>query len=247
MRAARLRRLPAEGFVPPHPAATDAAFAADVRAFAAAFWSLTPADRRARWKALAGCPVGAAAARLGDLEPGLGVVPVAQPDPRAAELSDLVRELFVLPPAARAARRVAWLTAADRRDAKWVAASRAVLRTDLPLARLDERLFDWFSLGDRPAAVPAVAESAARVRWPGRPVSEPVPVAAPAAAAGGLGCLTGPGAIIFALIVVVRIIIAVSGSSRSPSSTYPPPRPPVNAPAPNFGPPPQPWQPPAGR
>ncbi len=225
--------------MPPYAAAPDAAFAADVRAFAAAFWSLPPADRRARWRELAGRPVGPAAARLADLEPGLGVAPAAQPDPRAAELADLVRELFVLPPAERAARRGAWLAVAARRDPAWAAASRAVLRTDLPLARLDERLFDWFSTGDRPAAVAAVADADAWVRRPGRPVHQPGrpvldPGAAvvPAANAGGLGCLTGPGAVIFALFVIVRIIIAAAGSSRStPPPTYTPP--PAYTPAPS--------------
>ncbi|MFO0796697.1 MAG: hypothetical protein U0804_04415 [Gemmataceae bacterium] len=226
-RTAVLRSLPRLGFAPPPPAAVPAdphaAFAADVAAFAAAFWALPPAERRERWQGLADNPVGPAAARLMALEPGLGVEPVAQADPRAAEVARLVKELFVLPPAARAARRLAWLTAADRTGAPWATAARAVLRADLPLARLDARLFDWFTRGERPAAVGAVAESAAWVR------RRPQPVAAAPAAAGGLGCLSGPGAIVVVVVVVLRLIFAAGGPSRS-SSQPPPYRPPVVAP-----------------
>ena len=43
------------------------------------------------------------------------------------------------------------------------------------------------------------------VHQPGRPVLDPGAAVVPAANAGGLGCLTGPGAVIFALFVIVRI------------------------------------------
>src|SRR5581483_6909525 len=99
--AAFLRRLPAEGYVPPEAwaaglnaaagtglpvtpaAATDEAarLAEDVGAFAALFWLLPPATRRARWQALTarrpGWPV---ALRLAALEPGLDVVVKDDPD-----------------------------------------------------------------------------------------------------------------------------------------------------------------------
>ena len=111
-RAAFLRALPRWGFAPP---AADASailpddpagcFAARVDEFAAGFWLLTPDAREVGWGALSAAAVGPAAARLADLRPGLGVVPVLPRDPDAAAVAALVRELFALPPRARAARR----------------------------------------------------------------------------------------------------------------------------------------------
>jgi hypothetical protein len=119
-RAAFLRSLPACGFVPPEadvaalggelPAGAAAdRFAADVRAFAVEFWALAPPDRRARWEALTARAAGPAAARLGELRRALDVTAAAPADPAAAELAALGRELFVLPPRERTARREAWL------------------------------------------------------------------------------------------------------------------------------------------
>jgi hypothetical protein len=164
-RAAFLRALPAHGFAPPAAdvaavegcatPAGDAAdrFAAEVRAFAAGFWSLTPTDRAAKWRELSARPVGPAAAWLAELAPGLDAIRVPQRDPAAAEVAAFARELFVLPPRERAARRVEWLTtgAADFRRRK--AVGRVAVRTDPWLARLEPRLFRYLESCTTPARV----------------------------------------------------------------------------------------------
>jgi hypothetical protein len=208
-------------------AAEVGAFAAEVGAFAAGFWDLPPTARRARWAALtARASDPAAAARLAELGPGLAVVPVTQSDAAAAAVAGLVKELFVLPPAARAARRLGWLTAAGRRDPEWVAAVRTVLRTDRPLARLDARLFDWYSGEPGPVAVAAAPEHGrpvpagnyARVysepwalpSYPGR--SRPPADGSRGVPAWGLGIL---------VVVLVKIVLAVVSSTAAPSYQNP--------------------------
>ncbi|HEX4608196.1 MAG TPA: hypothetical protein VH092_08315 [Urbifossiella sp.] len=164
-----LRSLTGYGFTPPEAgvaalAAAGAAvpvaaglaalrFEQEVGRFAAAFWGLAPADRTARWTALAAAAVGPAAARLHELGPGLEVVPAGHADPAAAGVAALVGELFVLPARARAVRRLQWLTDAVPRLVARTRAARAVLRDDMPLARLEPQLFDWLAGGDPPVRV----------------------------------------------------------------------------------------------
>ncbi|HEX4608192.1 MAG TPA: hypothetical protein VH092_08295, partial [Urbifossiella sp.] len=104
-----------------------AAFAAEVEAFAAVFWSLAPAERRARHDSLWGFRCGPAAARLGELRAGLDVVPITGSGPAVQEVVRLVQDLFVLPARARAARRMARLKKAVR-PREWDRAARDVLR-----------------------------------------------------------------------------------------------------------------------
>lgn len=154
--AALLRALPETEFVPPaeRVAAANAlagtaapvgrafdveeALRDEVTGFAARFWSLAPPDRLVAWADLS--RRGADAVRLRELEPGLDVAVSTLADPAAEELAALVRELFVLPPRARAIRRNQWLLehAADA-DA-WRAAHAALLRDAPALAALEPRL-----------------------------------------------------------------------------------------------------------
>lgn len=98
-RAALLARLPVLGFVPPEDAAPwaraarSAAFAAAVEAFAAAYWSLAPADRRERYNQLWEARYGSAAARLGLLRSGLDRTRESAGDPGPTTHDELVREL----------------------------------------------------------------------------------------------------------------------------------------------------------
>jgi hypothetical protein len=128
-RAAFLRRLAAEGFIPPEsvvaavnvlagtacpvtPAAVDGPTGpdAEVEEFVRAYWSLAPAARRARWETLfAGNRNGSTRAVLRRLEAGLDVVVFPHADTIAEEIADLVRELFLLPPRERSLRRATWL------------------------------------------------------------------------------------------------------------------------------------------
>lgn len=163
-RAAFLRALPGCGFAPPEaavaalggelPAGVAAdRFAADVRAFAEVFWTLAPADRRARWDALTARAAGPVAAWLRELGDALDIIPAVHAEPAAAEVAAAVRELAVLSGRDRAARRRAWLADAPDRFAARRRAARVVLRDDLPLARLESLLFDYLATGARPRAV----------------------------------------------------------------------------------------------
>lgn len=170
-RAAFLRSLPAHGFAPPEadvaalggdlPAGAAAdRFAADVRAFAAEFWALAPADRRARWEALTARAAGPAAGWLRELRPALDEIPTAPADPATAELAGLVRELVVLPPRARAARRAAWLTEYAAELPLWPTAAAE--------ARLDRRLSAWLAKGVAPERIDRQKWVEIRDRWRAR-------------------------------------------------------------------------------
>jgi hypothetical protein len=166
--AAFLRALPADQFVPPEEAAVavnalagtalplsargEAVAASDLGAevagFAAAFWSLPPADRRPRWAGLsARCGDNHLRNQLTALQPGLDVEVKPHPDPTTEELAALVRELFVLPPHAQALRRVAWLAErADRYKAVVDCACRLIAENAATI-HLNPVLFAWFSNG----------------------------------------------------------------------------------------------------
>ncbi|QDU18384.1 hypothetical protein [Urbifossiella limnaea] len=117
-RADLLARLPAVGFLPPEDAApwsvaTRAAeFRAAVEGFAAAYWSLPPAKRGARYDRLSAAAYGPAAARLGLLESGLDVTREAGDDPTPTTLDQLVRELAAIRRRARVEKREARRTTA---------------------------------------------------------------------------------------------------------------------------------------
>ncbi|MFO0796699.1 MAG: hypothetical protein U0804_04425 [Gemmataceae bacterium] len=147
-RAAFLRALPGHGFTPPDGAvpAGDAVaqFTADVRAFAAEFWALPPAERRARWESLSARAAGPAAARLGELRRSLDAVR----DPAASEVTALAYELFVLPPRERAARRAHWLTTHRPAPPRATAAP-----ANVTAARLEPQLFKWVAAGVRPERI----------------------------------------------------------------------------------------------
>lgn len=160
--SAFLRALPADGFLPPAEKAAavnalagtslpvgkdydaDELLREEVRAFAANFWTLPPAERLTAWADLSRRATGErAAAALLALEPGLDVDADPLPDPGAEELAALARALFVLPPRERAIRRNEWLAARASDGALWpqVIAAFAELRRLAPArAALDPQL-----------------------------------------------------------------------------------------------------------
>ncbi|MBN9523620.1 hypothetical protein J0H58_34765 [bacterium] len=149
-----LRRLPRDGFLPAEDAAPwsragrCAAFAADVEAFAAGYWAMPPAERRARFNALWNARYGPAAGRLGLLEDGLDVAG----DGRAATThAGLVRELEVIRHQAVAAR----LDEMRARTIMWPVPA-PVARTDAAPERPVEELpaFDEYRLPRRPSGAP---------------------------------------------------------------------------------------------
>ncbi|MBN9523618.1 hypothetical protein J0H58_34755 [bacterium] len=174
--AAFLRALPGHGFAPPEAdvppglpgADTAARSAAEVSAFAAEFWALPADERVARWSALTAGAVGPARPRLRELQAGTCVEPVAQADAGAVELAALVKELVALPPRARAVRRFDWLAERATDLRRWRTASRVVLRTDLSLAALEPRLFEWLAVGRAPERVEYQTWVDARDRWRAR-------------------------------------------------------------------------------
>ncbi|HEX4608193.1 MAG TPA: hypothetical protein VH092_08300 [Urbifossiella sp.] len=156
-RTALLERLTRDGFVPPDGTATwsaaarCAAFAAEVEAFAVAFWSLAPAGRRQRYETLWETRYGPAAARLAELEPGLDMVPVPQPDPVGEEVEQLIRDLFVLHPRDRTACRATWAAAAaaEAEPQKPSVADRAAVAVVGPVAGLERGLLGVLREGVR--------------------------------------------------------------------------------------------------
>ncbi|MFO0796698.1 MAG: hypothetical protein U0804_04420 [Gemmataceae bacterium] len=157
-RPAVLRALPRAGFVLPPGAAVvppnpTAAFAADVTVFAAAYWALPPAERRARWERLSTRAAGPAAAWLAELGDALDVSQLTQPEADAAAVAAVARELATLPPGARAARRTAWLAGCVASFPRWRDAGRAACLADPMLAALDARLFAALAARHPPARV----------------------------------------------------------------------------------------------
>lgn len=181
-RAAFLRRLAADGFLPPEecvvganllagaslpvgPDGTaDAAARAreDVGAFAAGYWALAPAARKARWAELtAAAPDEPTRRRLAHLEGGLGIGVSVHPNPLVEEAAAAVRELYVLGPRDRAVRRAAWFAERSGRLEELRDASRR-LQADAPrLAALDPDLFRRLTIGAGLELLPAIDSRAA--------------------------------------------------------------------------------------
>jgi hypothetical protein len=189
-RAAFLRRLSSAGLVPPpewrsavrtltgYPACGPAALAdagttadqglrAEVEAFAEAFWSLTPAARRACWQALldrcsADLPL---ATRLRRLEAGVDLesIPPGGDRSRSEELAGMVQALFVLKPAARAARRREQIATLRAPASAWADAARQLLEYQPARAALEPALIERLTTPPRPARRRAAA--AAKPTW----------------------------------------------------------------------------------
>jgi hypothetical protein len=158
VRAAWLRRLPQEDFVPSselrwalaallrrqteggwEARADEAASAAEeqrlrskVEAFAETFWDLPPAERRRCWQELRDrCAFAPALrARLDLLQAGLDInAGKPSSDARVNELANCVRELFVLRPGSRARVRRDILSRMDGKRKEWIRAVRHLRRS----------------------------------------------------------------------------------------------------------------------
>lgn len=174
--AAFLRALPGDDFLPPaeRVAAVNALAGTglptipdptaeqilreEVNAFAKAYWTLEPAERKTAWAELS--RRGANEARLRELQPGLEAITKPLDVPVAEELAALMREFFVLPPRERAIRRNFWLAAHAAEEDKWREAF-ATVQKELPgLAALDVPLFTMLSQLGALASVGKVASEA---------------------------------------------------------------------------------------
>lgn len=253
-RAEFLRRLAASGFLP--APAVVAAFNAvtgstlpdgrtageadpddraplrdDVDGFAAAYWSLSPTERLARWAGLmtrCGPVEDAIAARLWQLETGLEVEVKTDPNPVIAAVAALIRELYLLPPRPRAVRRNRWL--ADRGDLHELAEpARDLAATDEALAALEPTLVARLCGG---RAVPPPVT-------PGEPppdnfstirsTSAPATAAAGAGPGGRMGLALG----VFVVLQCLRLMVGQTSGNAGPAAV---PAPPPVATWPSFGP-----------
>jgi hypothetical protein len=179
VRAAWLRRLPADDFVPSsearyalhtllHPQAEDgwrtkAQEAADeqdeerlrgeVEAFAVQFWEVPLGERRQRWQSLAErCAFAPALrARLRQLEAGLDVnARDLSEDARVVELAEHVSELFVLRPGPRARARQAFLRRTRANREEWRTAARRLCCVSPKLAALGKDLLNKIKNARKP-------------------------------------------------------------------------------------------------
>ncbi|HEY7424971.1 MAG TPA: hypothetical protein VH682_12140 [Gemmataceae bacterium] len=171
VRAAWLKRLPEEDFVPScelswalaamlrrqpesgwETRADEAAFAAEeeqlrgeVEAFAEQFWDVPVGERRRRWEELTDrCPFAPTLrARLRLLESGLAVDPRApSEDAQVIELANHVRELFILRPGPRARARQDIFRRMEGDREKWKTAARRLRYACPPLASLGADLLN---------------------------------------------------------------------------------------------------------
>jgi hypothetical protein len=169
-----LRQVAAEEFIPPptlveaaaelgvigsaagprlylRPAA-EAVLSREIEAFADAYWSIKPIDRRARADELSSLarPYPRLADRLIWLRDGLDLEPAEGiPDPTQARLAAAIYELYPLKPAVRARRRFYLLAEVGSRDDQ-ESAARALRRTHPTLARIDHELLQGVAQGSMP-------------------------------------------------------------------------------------------------
>jgi hypothetical protein len=182
-RAAFLRRLPREDFVPPLELvqaarcfgvgataardarteaevarAEEAALRVDVEEFADQYWELRPADRRTRWETLwahANFSLGLRA-RLKCLEDGLDIARKQVPagtDPLVAELACRVCDIYVLRLAARARAWQAVWREARRNIWGWKAAAEVLVARYPDIAALQSEAVKKFAKWEGPSSV----------------------------------------------------------------------------------------------
>jgi hypothetical protein len=208
--------------------------AAAVEDFAQRFWALPPAERREEWAALgAGVRPGPVAERLAALRAGLDVTADPVPDAAAEEVAGVARELFVLPPRARAVRRNEWLVANAARHAELVRGAGALGHLAPAVARLDPQLMRRLSPTFDAAAFAAAAsegtlegfierdpvESARSWYGSESPTEHLVRTTsaaqrAAAASGGGSGC-GGPWIAVVIVVTILRGLMSLS-SNRAP-------------------------------
>jgi hypothetical protein len=258
--SAFLRTLPASGFVPqgasvaalnalagravPHDPEESGGIGLpdEVEEFARRFWTLEPAERSARWAALAEQPADArTSVRLAALKIAVGLDARTPADPVEAEIAALARDLFLLAPGARSVRRNEWLLKNVARHAELCRAAAALGERSPTTAELDAVLFarlkSEFAATEFLAAAaaqplpdppPGVHEEPIRFSFTERlPLAQASPQyeqpAQRESRTANVGCLT-----LFAFFAFVRLIscaVSTSSSSSVPTWQYSPPRP----------------------
>jgi hypothetical protein len=203
-------------------------------AFAQEYWSLPPKDRRARWAALSAVAVPATRGWLSRLEPGLDIAGTPHANPLVRELEDAVRELFVLEPVARPARRAAWLADRSESHRDFGDAARR-LQADAPELTGLEPLLLWM-LKSKPPVFPipgidpsvAEAEQAERARRAeekqNRAREPRRPVADSSDSSSWFNWKLAPAVLIFVSLLMRGACSVARNSSSSSSPPYSPPK-----------------------
>jgi hypothetical protein len=237
VRAAFLRKLPDEDFVPPAPwrpalevlsgretaharpllynqfvEETAPTFRDQVESFAIAFFSLPPDQRAKRYDELretAEC-YPAIAARLQRLEKGLELDSSAcdGPDPDTSHLATGICEAFVLPPIAAAARRQELLFDCQRDLPRWEAAARRLCKARPQIVALEHDLVQKLLLWQDE-----------KKRLQKKKLRPPV------AASASSGTSASPLRYSWLIFVVIMAIARAISSSSSTSSRVPDPPP----------------------
>lgn len=221
--------------VPPDPDSDgEIGLPEEVEEFVRQFWSLEAAERGARWAALAGRPADArSAARLEALKLAIGLDAPPPTDPLDAEIVALARELFLLPPGARAVRRNDWLLANVARHGDLCRAAVVLRKRSPTVGELDPVLFERLSpafaaaefisavasqplpdppTGSRDEAMRldfaerlAAAHASHRNEQPDSNESQ----------SRNMGCV-----VLFAVFLLIRVISCTGSSDSSPSGPY---------------------------
>lgn len=265
VRAAFLKRLAADDFVPPEgqaaavnrlsrfrlPMSAEAKREsagyerANLELFVQHFWRLAPAERARTWERLdLHCSDPESRQVLARLKPGLDVPVIRHEDWNADKLAAFVREIFLLPPRERAVRRMEWL-AEQVAGPALVERVRLLRRHDAGTALLDPLLLnDLQQARAGPLAVPPLEPDVLeKIAAKEAKKADKVRRAAERQAAGneGGGGWTFSWHYIWIFALVVRLVMALAGGSQSTRSTpnYPPrytPQADIYKPTPAFDP-----------
>ncbi|HEY3789454.1 MAG TPA: hypothetical protein VGL71_11395 [Urbifossiella sp.] len=254
-RAAFLRRVAADDFAPPEGCVSAANTLANValplspeaiaeaganqralvEAFAAAYWSMEPAQRRSRWDELLGETTDHYARfRLEKLENGLALAVKTHDNPLVQEIADAISALYVLGPRDRAIQRTIWL--AEHREQ--IDDLRDAARRFRPDAELGVELLSALFKGKALVPVPVVdravveAERSERAVKAAARVQEKM-IESNASAGSGSGAKNGEFSNYTLLYIGVGIIAGIIRFASSNSTNIPA----YNPPPQNLSPP----------
>jgi hypothetical protein len=157
------------------------------------------------------------------------VATVDQEDPYEDALATVIRELFVLPPRARAVRRAEWLTEHGQ-SLQWWAGIATKLQAEQPaLLDLETALLSWFTSGEKFQKTESIDATTIEFeeleeQSAPKPIREMVdrrPDTTSASRSGASVKGLGWGGIVIGIIVVRVIIAALSSKSTPQTNTYP--------------------------
>ncbi len=249
VRAAFLKELARDGFVPDEGSAAAAARLAgyrfphsnemtdrnagferaDLDDFVARYWQLAPAERRDRWRALDAASIDPdCRAVLKRLESGLDVPSTRHEEWTVDKLAQSVRDGFLLPARDRSIRRWDWVAAQPPGTLPSSLVRRfleldpktAALDATLTNAILEQQEMPFITVPSIPGLIGHIPPDTEPSRWPAMPEGR------------GFGFYEFSSkemiASFFVLILVIRVVVGIAGTSSSssavPRPTSAPPR-----------------------